>query len=883
MKKYKITVDTQPIIEKPNTDAEKLEWSNRVGRSPQAEFTLKEISELIGNMHHSWCHATFDPQWINNENFDQSQLLVLDIDKGVSPQEALERCELYEIPLPNIICITLSEIDTSELNQHEKLRRVRRYRMVWALDYPITCLNEYDKLLKKYFYVAFPEADHVPAVQRWLPGKETIWFNDETSLSPIDLMCIADVWSSSSIGSRGKTKKFKRTQMPTTIHNGMSDNVLKTHNSYSIYKEGEKIGTRIRNFDWEGAAEECRLFSDLFYRKRKITNPELKGLYSAMRRIEGGSKLWKRLVEENPMIDNKHLSIATWYNTVIGKGDNPWELPLIKYAPNDPATQLYERFTDMHFKRGHLPQKLKSFPTLSLSVAEQRLEEFIKEAIGTSEAGWHVCKAATAMGKTKAYIDNIQDGCLIAVPNHELKNEIAERMIESGKNFKVFPEEPELPERAQQELEQYRSIGDHIGAARFLKRMSSGFKLLDYGTPAKDIKRVEKNLQDYFSRMKLCINSSEPIITTHKRLLFTEFPNHHTYIIDEDIIPTVFEIGSFTSADLRRLIHFNRNSNQKDITVLESLLEDVSSFGAYLRYVQPKKKLGYELFEDYNSIRDALRVLSPKQDGAILPFFTCDHFIVDLMDETDPNGDRRVYYIKRHLLPSDKKYILMSATANIRLLECAFTRVNWCDISNVEHQGERFQVSDLSLSRSSLSSKHNQKHVSIIVDYLSEVDTISFKKYAHLFKKPSPLYFGKCSGSDIHNGDDIGVVGTPHVPTFVYRLMAASLGVKINTSDYELKELTVVHNGYKFRFMTFENESLRSIQFYFIESELIQATGRNRGLRNDSKCFLFSNFPLSGFEQMRLDNLVSSKENRGSLFVCWGTQFTSFSSGSLAS
>lgn len=54
----------------------------------------------------------------------------------------------------------------------------------------------------------------------------------------------------------------------------------------------------------------------------------------------------------------------------------------------------------------------------------------------------------------------------------------------------------------------------------------------------------------------------------------------------------------------------------------------------------------------------------------------------------------------------------------------------------------------------------------------------------------------------------------------------------------------VTYNGYRFRFTTFDDEILRTIQFYIIETDLEQAVGRARLLRCDATVKLFSNFPL---------------------------------------
>jgi hypothetical protein len=52
------------------------------------------------------------------------------------------------------------------------------------------------------------------------------------------------------------------------------------------------------------------------------------------------------------------------------------------------------------------------------------------------------------------------------------------------------------------------------------------------------------------------------------------------------------------------------------------------------------------------------------------------------------------------------------------------------------------------------------------------------------------------------------------------------------------------HNGFRFYFKTFENDDLREIQLQMIESELIQAVGRARVLRNDCIIEVYSNLPL---------------------------------------
>jgi hypothetical protein len=118
---------------------------------------------------------------------------------------------------------------------------------------------------------------------------------------------------------------------------------------------------------------------------------------------------------------------------------------------------------------------------------------------------------------------------------------------------------------------------------------------------------------------------------------------------------------------------------------------------------------------------------------------------------------------------------------------------------------------------------------------------ITFKKYAK--QAGSDLWFGNLAGIDYLKGQNINVVGTPHYPEFVYKLLPHALGLNFD-HDAKMKYIPIVRNGYQFHFMTFEDEILREFHLWFIESELEQAVGRARLLRCDCIVNLFSNYPL---------------------------------------
>lgn len=893
MDEFKVTILAEPTLIKPKTEQEKLQWANALGSAKTIDLTIEELAKAAGEWGYSFCHAVFDNQWIHRDNFQYAQLIVVDVDKNLSPQQALDRSKELGLPMPNIIYLTLSDLTDSTFSKKQKLRQAKKFRMIYVLDKPINDLSIYELLLKQGMYLIFPESDHVGATQKWLGGKEVIFLNTETRLSTLDLMCCADVYNSRNINTpQGRKKQYKKKYEklpPNIFHDGCWDGgdegiVSNSANSLSIYKEIEKNET-IRGFDWAAARLEFKLLDDFLGCKMKIYNPELLGLFSAMRRIEGGVKLWKKSIQENLNIKNYHLAIADWYNTVVARGGNPWEKLIKDYAPNDPVGEEYDRLTDIHFKRGQKAIKLKNIKEIKIEEAHMKMQTFIKKFLDSNDMKFAVCKAATALGKSKFILENVNSGCLICVPTHDLAIQHADDLEKLRIEYLVAPDVPDLPEPIQKELDNYRSASDNIGAARFLKRMSIAIKSQYYGLSANEAQKLEQLLTRYFDELKKCVDSNLPVIITHKRLMFTEFPNHDTVIIDEDIVPTLFETGSFNTKDLRLLISTLRRSNysgcEKDIAVLEWMLEDIKLDSQLFRHVQSTSCGRSEIFEDFKEIIDCVHRLGSKLIGQILPFFSCDQYIVDFEDENDMDEERVVNYLIRHELPQDKKILVLSATANKYIYEKINSEVQWLDISHVEHKGNRIQFSNLSHSRSTIGSFNNRKSLNLIKKYIDDTPVITFMKFRHLFEYAADVYLENCSGFNDYKGKDIAVVGTPHIPTHVYRLIAAALDIEFTANDFNLEPQWVKYNGYKFKFMTYAHEGLQNIQFYFIESALVQACGRNRSLREDCTVHLFSNFPLAGFEQYSTKDLESRNED----FTKLETEIIQLSipSGSIAS
>jgi len=185
---------------------------------------------------------------------------------------------------------------------------------------------------------------------------------------------------------------------------------------------------------------------------------------------------------------------------------------------------------------------------------------------------------------------------------------------------------------------------------------------------------------------------------------------------------------------------------------------------------------------------------------------------------------------------------MVSATVDKAICEYYFgeDNVDFYECKKAEYIGNLNQFYDKSMSRACIAKDTGL--IGRIKEWSNFLHTISFKKFKQYYV--GTLHFGNTAGRDFMKGENIDVIGTPHQPEWIYKLIAYSFGLDFDTEARLKPGTTVQHNGYRFRFMTYEDTVLRAIQFYIIESELEQAVGRARLLRCKCIVNLFSNFPL---------------------------------------
>ena len=232
----------------------------------------------------------------------------------------------------------------------------------------------------------------------------------------------------------------------------------------------------------------------------------------------------------------------------------------------------------------------------------------------------------------------------------------------------------------------------------------------------------------------------------------------------------------------------------------------------------------------------------------ISAFCLATHFCIRRADEERNLEEDTLVFFKPMKLRDDVKYIIISATADEEIYKQYFgaDRVVFYESKQARYEGTLNQYYPKSWSRTCIDQdltifKRIAEKTGIPLERI-----LTFKKYAEsgLLGKVLELYFGNTEGVDYLKGLNLNVVGTPYQAEFLYKLFAFSIGLDFDEDAQMKNGLPVTHNGYRFRFTTYENEALRKVHFWMIESELEQAVGRARLLRYDCIVNLFSNFPI---------------------------------------
>ncbi|MEM1484916.1 hypothetical protein V6615_08540 [Oscillospiraceae bacterium PP1C4] len=849
--KFTVCIDTKEFGQKPDGKAA----AGINSRIAKLEHTLS-IQDLANKMEwgYSWCPTTFYNNKKSQANFKSQQVFALDFDGGITLEAVLSRAQWYHLP----VCMTYETFSSENCD---------RFRVVFIYREPV---REFvvAKMIQYALCTIFPEADKSgkDCTKLYFAGKNTITYEPQQFLDMESLIIGLTAFINQSQGKTHFIRKLKSfcaevhlltegTSIKIDFSEGSDDTSSPcesgnfTPYSYYIYKEdGTKlpycrtiyfytllsmtdksainrdtnIGEKkpIRNFEFKTLMDKCALFHDFSFGIRWLNHDELMLVTTNLIQIEGGRKKLGEILECYPEYYQEKSRMDYYVRYVIRHHYQPYSCE--HFCP-------YNAECD-HSKNIILTVKTDVSSMIRLKGYDPgyvTLEEAYKDfqtqfygAMKPKSPGFTVMKGQTGIGKTSAYLDYLQTAdtpCIIAVPTNRLKEQVTADALMRGMSVTCTPSvEP---------LKEIKGIGKSLEQ---LYRQGAEDMVGEY------LRKINQELQNpvITSYLKACENTFQQtghIITTHARFLYMKPEQLARYriIIDEDIINSAVQIKKINIEDIYSLKFLTMRMPVLG-TRITDILNNIQAGESYF----PCPQLDFS--SDTRHILWAqldIKGLKPKSDISAL--FTSPVFYYD------KNQDE-LSALKIKLPDISLSGVILSATADELIYNRLFhdRPVRFIQSKEALYKGQIIQTHNKSYSRDCI-----RKHPEIY-DQIREkhrnVPVITFKNFDPEVDEFS-LHIGATEGNNQYTGQDIVIVGTPHMPDFMYKLIGMYLGFDI-TSNLTTQEIE--HNGFRQRFCTYADEHLRHLQLWFIESELEQCIGRARLLRNDCTVYLYSNFPV---------------------------------------
>jgi hypothetical protein len=875
----KIAIDLTAYTSKPD-DAGKVTMgiNNAIKRNDTTTF--KDLKKAILNGQ-SFVPAQFKSKR-SNDNWVSQQLLVVDIDEGLTPDEA--HAKAREVGLN----IAWGYTSFSDKPEH------RKFRLLFLLPKPITnskIAKEYTTALIHLF--GGDSACKDPG-RLYYGGKEALEFDNKyLDIDKLnEYLVIAAMETSSKANIKRKIERMRK-------H-------FDTDNATNNAQQNELEMEQIQNVDFDELASRVRILKDFTEGKLHLIKTHsryqiIRDIASNLRLFRGGL-LW--MTEVMNVTNEDHFEADTHlegvykpkhWNVISALQNNYLHYKPANLKNFSPYIEDH-RYNNLIDASGHSTNIIKLnevYPLMTLEQAEKQLRESFNAAINTP--GIHIIKTVTGLGKTKLLENLPADKTIaIALPTHALKDEVMQR-INNG-DYVATPDLPELYPALRTEIEYLMNVG----------AVSSAYSLLaKYRKSLVKDKESTKEIDDYYEQLKAA-NKARCVVTTHAKALVTaakkknnklnkpsdwyelterleELKKHHlpetildfsdhlealeieisrgtktiekykfdskdVLIFDEDPLSSLLEVNYVTREDLHKL----SSALEPNTEIWQMVNELLAMFEKSAQVVpRPNWRFSEVIIKRLSEVV----ANRPKNtfEGNVLGIFSRNAKYISKA-EAGTIDEGKLYFVTVKPFPKAKTIIVLDATADFEMYKAYLGegRFTFTDISAVETKGKLFQHYSISASKASLKNPNTINTIKTLLDQFDHDSVITFKSAKHEFENADEIvHFFNCSGYDHLRGKKVAVIGTPHRKPVVYALYAAALGFEVDPNDFTtVNTQWVSRNGFEFKLATFEHEQLQMIQMYAIEKELIQAVGRARIVREDTEVLLVSNFPLRDSEQL---------------------------------
>jgi hypothetical protein len=881
-----LMLDTEKFTTKPTKDqAGKI--VNRIAQHPTS-MTLEQLAQVIteGRTHtpatFQQPHGTYGTVRKSNECWSSQQIFELDFDEGLSVQQFLLLCNEYSIQ-PSIVYHTFSSSPEQE-----------KFRAIFTIEQPVTDYRARG-VIQLALMRLFPQCDSAcsDAARHFYGGKEIVAADYEARLNVyvlIQAFCFAEYCKGNperSIRNFCQQTGLDIVNNLPSISLFMDDEIEDNSPSSNIYYyrvRGEilrftfsvpenklkstpsptgkrqpkydvtcvKVRHDLReNFDFESLQERCQEYREFREGTRRLTHMERFGITTNLVNVEGGkSEFAEGLMSRDDYQYNKGM-----YQFRYASSHGYLPVACDTFCPYA-RTCSHKRVLLQQADCKRCETRRVSRSTIKpLESAESELLEAYEKAKATEERGMvHVIKAPTGIGKTKLYTECDLENTMIVVPTHKLREEVAQKLLENGVEFCNVIGRPQLDNQEKERLIQsYTKIGAYHEAGKEFQGYVSQAKLIQ--AKRQPLSACQQQAILYQEAVDQIRNgTARTILCTHDKLPYIKAKNISTVIVDEDIMRTsVMKSGRAYMNDFQHFLSYILISNELTSTQKTTLSQQFQAVIKDLENATPHRvtPVGTYTF-DTKLIVKVIKNHSDSLQSNMLEFLQSNCNFIKSAD-----GKSFDYRVKRAdtVFSKDKNFIVLSATCSEYLYSVLLKeRLRFHDIGIVEHKGKIEQYIKNGYSRASIK-KNPEKAFAEISEKVGSLPTFFYKgatvteEYVKLAQKYNINvvgYFGNTAGYDGFKGQDIAVVGTPHVTNNEYLLTAACLGYMAGLSDQTAQYRLTERNGYEFWFNTFDNELIREIQLWEIETELIQAVGRARAIRENCSVLILSNYPIPG-------------------------------------
>ena len=809
-------------------------------RESMKDLTIEEITECIGNNGQAFCRALLDGG-TDGENFVGQTLLVLEFDGGLKYREFKEKCEKYSLSY----AFTYKTLGSCA--------NKKGFAAVFLMDYAIknpALAKAANVLLKAFFSTV--DADCLNLGKYFLGGKGIIEKNPDAKINIVELARNLEIYYWETKG-RNNSKELKRLGKKSGIRvkngelciynenefdsEGIEDKINDSGIIMLPYSEdkaceGDSAKERkirkdiptLTGYDQESLCKLCPLLNDFVNGKDIHYDWEFL-LATSLVHIKGGKKLF---------LDNLQKSTGKWNHTLNQNRKHNILNGSPMYCENSKTPCPYYnscKGKSLYDKASRKIRKLESTEAFyEIDKCVSILKEMLEEAVDARNADIYIIKAQTALGKTEQYAEIVKNWTgkkfIIAVPTIKLQREVAERIEAKGVACEITESiYTKITQLGIPELEKKLNRDFSQGFTRRGKKTIIEYKKehMDELSP-----RQLEIFDQILKKRKIGYSGARCIVTTHALFLMKELYKMQDYeiIIDEDLLMTLFHFtSSLPLTDVEKLLEkpFIGDGNRE---LLKKILKLDNEETLQVNFTSLSESALEKLYEQRNEFT-----------GPAPKLFDSTHVIMC-------KNKKEIVFIKKYDFRDCCKMTILSATANRALYEDYFLgkNINFREVYKAEYKGKVIQYAAHTLSRAFFNKNGRTDILEEIKEkYIGDIPIITFK----MLTPDSGIHFGKTEGFNIYRGKDIAVIGTPHNSPVLYKMVGAMLGYDTSGS---LHRRRVERNGYGFLMMSYADEKMQNMQLFFIESELEQAVGRARLLRENCTVYVFSNYPCQQAE-----------------------------------